>query len=152
EVSQRSLDLEGAESEVARDPDATPAVEGSSEAAESQSNVPSAGAGVAITQPEQVPARDACALTTALGGGDGEMTIGEAAEQGGHHVQHAGTWIALAMLHAMGVYRHAARLSASAVSPVSLRIALDAVVIALAIGQRCVEGVRRLETPSASTL
>jgi transposase len=152
EVSQRSLDLDGAASEVVRDPDATPAVEGSSEAAESQSNVPSAGAGVAITQPEQVPARDACALTTALGGSDGEMTIGEAVEQGGHHVQHAGAWIAVAILHAMGVYRHAARLSESAVSPVSLRIALDAVVIALAIGERCVEGVRRLETPSASTL
>ena len=125
EVSQRSLELEHA---------------------------PSAAAGVAIVQPEQVQARDACELTPALGGGDGEMTIGEAVEQGGHHVQHAGAWIALAMLHAVGVYRHAARFSTSAVSPVSLRIALDAVVIALAIGQRCVEGVRRLETPSASTL
>jgi transposase len=144
EVSQRSLELEGVASEAAREPDATPVVEGSIEAAEV--------AVVAIAQPEQVPACDACALTAGFEHGDGEMTIGEAVEQGGHHVQHAGAWIALAMLHAMGVYRHAARLSPSAVSPVSLRIALDAVVIALAIGQRCVEGVRRLETPSASTL
>jgi transposase len=151
EVSQRSLELEGVASEVAPEPDATPAVEGPSEDAESRSNASSpVVAGVAtVAQPERVPARD---LTAAPDGGDGEMTIGEAVEQGGHHVQHAGAWIALAMLHAMGVYRHAARLSASAISPVSLRIALDAVVIALAIGQRCVEGVRRLETPSASTL
>jgi hypothetical protein len=154
EASQGCLELQGAASAVAREPEPTLAVEGPSEVAESQSNVPSAVAEVESVspRPEQLAAREALAPTTAPSGGNREMTIGEAAEQGGHHVQHAGAWIAVAMLHAMGVYRHAAQQSASAVSPVSLRIALDAVVMALAIGQRCVEGVRRLATPSAPTL
>ena len=34
----------------------------------------------------------------------------------------------------------------------SVRLAMDAVAIALAIGEECVEGVRRIETPSAGTL
>ncbi|MCI0671076.1 MAG: hypothetical protein L0Y64_11480, partial [Myxococcaceae bacterium] len=34
----------------------------------------------------------------------------------------------------------------------ALRLALDAVVAALALGERCVEGVRRLATSSATAL
>jgi len=33
------------------------------------------------------------------------MTVEEAVEEGGRQVQHAGAWVALALLHAMGVYR-----------------------------------------------
>jgi transposase len=84
--------------------------------------------------------------------GSDELTVEEAIEHGGQQVQHVGTWIALGMLHRMGVYRDAARFSARAMPLTALRIAIDAVVMALVIGQKCVEGVRRLQTPSASTL
>jgi hypothetical protein len=81
-----------------------------------------------------------------------EMRIEEAVQHGGRYVQHAGAWIAVAMLQAMGIYRYAAQYSRGVVSLVALRIAIDAVAIALVIGQKCVEGVRRLATPSAPTL
>jgi transposase len=106
----------------------------------------------AAAQPVDRPALDNPALAEAFDRAEGEMTLEEAMDGGGHQVQHAGAWIALAMLHAMGIYRYAARYSASAVSLVALRIALDAVAVALVVGQRCVEGVRRVGTPSASTL
>ncbi len=83
---------------------------------------------------------------------DGTMTVEEAMQQGGRQVQHAGAWVAVAMLHAMGVYRYAARINAGPIPSQALRVALDAVAIALVIGQRCVEGVRRLATPSVATL
>jgi hypothetical protein len=102
--------------------------------------------------PEDVPPLDDPALAVAFDRADGAMTVEEAMNEGGRHVQHVGAWVALAMLHAMGVYRYAARVSASAIPFVALRVALDAVVIALVLGQRCVEGVRRLATPSTSTL
>lgn len=82
----------------------------------------------------------------------GSATLAEAIQEGGRHVQHAGAWVALAMLHKMSVYRYAAATNASAVPTAALRVALDAVAIALVLGQRCVEGVRRLATPSAPTL
>jgi transposase-like protein len=82
----------------------------------------------------------------------GSMTVEEAVDHGGRQVQHAGAWVALALLHAMGVYQYAAQINANAIASGALRVALDAVAIALVLGQRCVEGVRRLATPSASTL
>jgi hypothetical protein len=83
---------------------------------------------------------------------DGDITIEQALLCGDHHVQHVGAWIALAMLNAMGVYSRAEQRGKTVVSLVALRIVLDAVVIALAIGQKCVEGVRRLQTRSEPTL
>jgi len=66
-------------------------------------------------------------------------------------VQHVGSWILLAMLAQRGLYQEATTW-ASHVSEVTLRVVLDAFAIALAIGEGCVEGVRRLATPSAPVL
>ena len=67
-------------------------------------------------------------------------------------VQHAGAWLLVAMVHTLGLYKEAFRISAGVVRQGPLRIALDAAVMALGIGQRCMEGVRRLCTPSAQLL
>jgi hypothetical protein len=78
------------------------------------------------------------------------------------YVQHAGAFIVLALLQTFGLYRHAETLRKKAVDQgdadrrylgkTSLRVALDAAIIALVIGQKCIEGVRRVATPSAKTL
>ncbi len=78
------------------------------------------------------------------------------------YVQHAGAFIVLALLQAFGLYRQAEALRKSAVArgdvdhrylgKTALRVALDAAVIALVTGQKCIEGVRRVATPSAKTL
>lgn len=71
--------------------------------------------------------------------------------RGGAMVQHAGCWILLALANKMGLHEEATRAFESRHAD-GLRIALDAVICALAIYQRCVEGVRRLATPSGPTL
>lgn len=71
--------------------------------------------------------------------------------RGGKHVQHAGCWILLALVGELGVHAEAQRAFAGR-HPDGLRIALDAIVCALAIRQQVVEGVRRLATPSGATL
>jgi hypothetical protein len=78
------------------------------------------------------------------------------------YVQHAGSFIVLGLLEAFGLYRHAEALRKDAVAEgdvdrrylgkTALRVALDAALIALVIGQKCIEGVRRVATPSAKTL
>jgi hypothetical protein len=78
------------------------------------------------------------------------------------YVQHAGAFIVLALLQTFGLYRHAETLRKNAVAKgdadrrylgkTSLRVALDAAIIAPLIGQKCIEGVRRVATPSAKTL
>lgn len=70
----------------------------------------------------------------------------------GGTVQHLGTWLMIAMLHEMGLYTSAMEAAGRRVRGASLRVVMDAVVAALSIGQQCVEGVRRLATPSASVL
>jgi hypothetical protein len=67
-------------------------------------------------------------------------------------VQHLGTWLLVAMLARQGLHRHAEAAGDDRVEASALRVALDAVAMALAIGQKCVEGVRRLATPSAPAL
>jgi hypothetical protein len=71
--------------------------------------------------------------------------------RGGKMVQHVGTWILLALVGELGLHEEAQR-AFEGRHPDGLRIALDAVICALAIGQRCVEGVRRLATPTGATL
>jgi len=71
--------------------------------------------------------------------------------RGGKIVQHAGCWILLALAGEMGLHEEAQRAFESR-HPDGLRIALDAVICALAIKQFVVEGVRRLATPSGGTL
>lgn len=73
------------------------------------------------------------------------------AVRGGKHVQHVGCWILLALVGEFGLYDEA-QTAFSGRHPDGLRIALDAVICALAIRQQVVEGVRRLATPSGSTL
>jgi hypothetical protein len=67
-------------------------------------------------------------------------------------VQHVGAWLMLAMLHRLGLYDAAGDACADADTRKQLRIALDAFVCALALGEGCVEGVRRLMTPSGPAL
>lgn len=71
--------------------------------------------------------------------------------RGGQQVQHVGSWILLALAGEMGLYEEAQR-AFTGRHPDGLRIALDAVICALAIGQFVIEGVRRLATPSGATL
>jgi hypothetical protein len=100
---------------------------------------------------------------TAASGARREMPLETAVARGGRRVQHLGSWVMLAMVEALGLYRYAEKLRAEAaddvlcqgerwVSAVALRVALDATAIALTLGQGCVEGVRRLATPSVATL
>lgn len=71
--------------------------------------------------------------------------------RGAKMVQHVGTWMLLALVGELGLHEEAQR-AFKGRHPDGLRIALDAVICALAIGQRCVEGVRRLATPTGATL
>lgn len=68
-------------------------------------------------------------------------------------MQHAGSWLLLGLLDRYGVPRLADEVCAKhGLSSPSVRLALDAFAIALAIGQGCAEGVRRLATPTAPEL
>lgn len=71
--------------------------------------------------------------------------------RGGKLVQHAGSWVLLAAARELGLHEEAQKAFRGR-HPDGLRIALDAVICALAIGQLVVEGVRRLATPSGATL
>jgi|TARA_B100001964_G_C14231958_1_gene600478 hypothetical protein len=93
----------------------------------------------------------------------GEIPLEAAVEYGGQRAQYVGTWLMLAMVGVFGLYRlaehfrHAAAEQAQKdgkrfVTAAALRIALDAAAIALTLGEGCVEGVRRIATPSAATL
>jgi hypothetical protein len=66
-------------------------------------------------------------------------------------VQHVGCWILLALANELGLHDDAYRAFGQQHHD-GLRIALDAVICALAIYQRCIEGVRRLATPTGPTL
>ena len=103
------------------------------------------------------------AAGTKTGMGSHEMGLERAMIHGGERVQHVGAWIMVTMLTALGLYQHAEYLRFEAarelvakgkdfVKQAALRVAIDAVVIALTIGQGTVEGVRRIATPSAATL
>jgi hypothetical protein len=70
----------------------------------------------------------------------------------GKLVQHLGGWLLLGMLEREGLYDAALGLWDDPHGWEALRVTLDSVALALGLGQRCVEGVRRLETPSADVL
>jgi hypothetical protein len=72
--------------------------------------------------------------------------------RGGAFVQHAGSWLMLGMLREQGLYAAATRACEERVEPEALRVAFDAIAVALTLGQSCVEGVRRVATPSAPLL
>ena len=69
-------------------------------------------------------------------------------------MQHAGCWLLLGMLARDGVYEAAEERCAAegGPSPHDARLAIDAFASALAIGEGCAEGVRRLATPSGASL
>jgi hypothetical protein len=78
-------------------------------------------------------------------------------------VQHLGSWVMLAMLNALGIYAYAEVLrqktrtdlggeGKSVMKADALRLAIDAVAIALTLRQKTVEGVRRIATVSARIL
>lgn len=66
----------------------------------------------------------------------------------GRLVQHVGSWLLMALGQQHGLHQEAARLAGGDAT----RIALDATLAALAIGERTVEGVRRLQTSTAPLL
>jgi len=67
-------------------------------------------------------------------------------------MQHAGTWLLIAMVTRLGLHEAAESSREGRVVCSALRLALDACIAALALGEKCVEGVRRLATPSAGAL
>jgi hypothetical protein len=86
-------------------------------------------------------------------GPQGDEEAAQAAPvRAGRNVRHVGTWILLGLLEREGVYEAARAECSDGLEWPALRVALDAVVAALALGERCVEGVRRLEAPSAGVL
>jgi hypothetical protein len=91
-------------------------------------------------------------------GDDGGPAPIVAPVQSGRSVQHAGSWMLLAMTSAAGLFTACEQERAREdrdgprPRPTTLRLALEALVVALAIGQRCVEGVRRIATPTSGLL
>jgi len=86
------------------------------------------------------------------GAAEAEERIAALIPRAGRFVQHLGTWLMLASVAQLGLHRRADELRGDRVDDDALRIAIDSVVCALSVGEGCVEGVRRLATPSAPTL
>ncbi|MGP0034216.1 MAG: putative transposase [Solirubrobacteraceae bacterium] len=106
---------------------------------------------------EAVPEAEGAAIPSKVGSDDegcvsDDRPITTRAPTTTRWVQHLGTWLLVAMLGRAGLHRHAEAAGDHRVEGDALRVALDAVAMALAIGQKCVEGVRRIATPSASSL
>jgi hypothetical protein len=80
------------------------------------------------------------------------LTLRSHAVTSSRGVQHVGVWLMLAMVHRLGLYAAAEEACTDESAKKPLRIALDAFVCALALGEGCVEGVRRLMTPSGPAL
>jgi hypothetical protein len=78
--------------------------------------------------------------------GVADARIDATAPLSGGWVQHLGTWLMIAMVAKLGLHRTADKHRRADLDHAALRIALDAVIGALSIGERCVEGVRRLAT------
>lgn len=74
------------------------------------------------------------------------------APQNAAHVQHLGSWLLIATTSALGLHQRALAVAGRRVRGDALRLALDAVLVALALGEKCVEGVRRIATDTASAL
>lgn len=81
-----------------------------------------------------------------------EERLKGAAVETAPRVQHLGTWLLVAMVARLGLHEAAQAAAGRRVGADALRLALDAVVMALGVGQRCVEGVRRLATSTAPAL
>src|SRR5580692_6727226 len=73
---------------------------------------------------------------------------------GGGFVQHLGTWMLIAFVARLGLYKAAELVAAErAGAPASVvRVGLDATIATFALGEHSLEGVRRLRTPTAKLL
>ncbi len=144
EESQPTLRLVYSETEERADPDATDVTK--EDAPSRELDVESAESSSA-EEPDNTP--EAKPEET-----ESSRSLRHIAPVSARHVQHLGVWLLLAMLNSWDIYGRAQRALAVScrIRSSTLRIALDALVAALAIGQRCVEGVRRLATPSAGSL
>jgi hypothetical protein len=68
-------------------------------------------------------------------------------------VQHAGTWLMLAAVMQLGLYNVVLGAAKAKRIPIKgVRLALDALIAALSIGERKVEGIRRVATPTSNVL
>jgi hypothetical protein len=86
-------------------------------------------------------------------GADTTISGAPGSVHGGEIVQHVGSWLLLGLLEKYGLYGVAGKVCRDhALDAGSTRVALDATVVALALGQGCVEGVRRIATPTAPLL
>jgi hypothetical protein len=86
-----------------------------------------------------------------------EIAVGATAPTTAPAVQHAGTLLLVAAVGAMGLHEEAQEVNAGKpakkrVKRPHLPVAIDAVIAALALGEPCVEGVRRLACSTAAAL
>jgi hypothetical protein len=128
-------------------------------AAQQESESPGATTAAPATEslkptPESVPMPEA-SVDLAPPDEGADVRVQSRPPQSAPMVQHVGSWMLLGMVNSLGLHRRAMAATAQSKKPVpasSLRVALDAVVVALALGEKCVEGVRRLATATATTL
>jgi hypothetical protein len=87
-----------------------------------------------------------------------KQTVSEQPVRGGRFVQVVGTWLLLGVVNVLGLYRAVEKERTRAerkgrqLRTGTVRVAVDALIAALAVGQKCVEGVRRLQTATAGVL
>jgi hypothetical protein len=110
----------------------------------------SPGGSLESRESQAEPATDANAAAAEEEGGT--LPVRSAPVTSGRWVQHVGAWLMLAMLQRLGLYAAVDEVCANEDTRTQLRIALDAFVCALTLGEGCVEGVRRLQTPSGHGL
>jgi hypothetical protein len=87
-----------------------------------------------------------------------KQTVNEKPVRPGRFVQAVGTWLLLGVVNAVGLYRVVEKertrveRKGRQLRTGTVRVAVDALIAALAVGQKCVEGVRRLQTATAGVL
>ncbi|MBI5549783.1 MAG: hypothetical protein HY901_38340 [Deltaproteobacteria bacterium] len=97
------------------------------------------------------PLREEAPETAAVERRGAKVRIEAVGPRSRRSVQHLGAWLLVAMAKSLGLHDDAqALLSPKSRRP--FRVALDALISALAIGEGCVEGVRRLSTRTCTSL
>jgi hypothetical protein len=118
-----------------RDPEPAPAVAALPAVSDAET-APTSAAGETVAHPPDEGSPEAI------------ESLASAPVRSGTFVQHLGTWLLMAAVGEQGVHD----LVADYGRRDATRVAVDAVIAALALGQGCVEGVRRIATPSAGLL
>ncbi|MCG8420813.1 MAG: hypothetical protein MJE77_23065 [Proteobacteria bacterium] len=135
-------DNDGADLDIDGDGESPAAPEAAGEPRSTTQATPEAASESLGTTPE-TPANVASANARALD---------PAAVRSGANIQHAGTLLMIAVVARMGLHACLEKLWTHRTGRKTLRIVTDAVIAALALGEACVEGVRRLATPTAGLL